>query len=800
MRERISHMTGRLRRLKPKYKAAVVCVAVLSAVFWFSLPEPLFTEPTSFVIEDREGELLGATVADDGQWRFPAGEEVPEKFAACILAYEDKRFYNHPGVDPVAMLRAVWKNITRTRVVSGGSTLSMQVIRLSRGKERTVWQKALETFLALRLEIRYTKSEILQLYASHAPYGSNVVGLEAASWRYYGRKPETLSWAESAMLAVLPNAPSMIHPGKNRDLLLKKRNGLLGRLYENGTLDRYGLELALGEPLPESPLPLPQDAPHLLQRFASEYRASGASGPTRLHSTLHGDLQREVDRILQRHHHELKANSINNACALVLEVETGDVLSYVGNVYRPDMPEWQSHVDVIRANRSPGSLLKPLLYAALLGEGTLLPRALVADVPTQIGGYMPQNFDLGYDGAVPASEAVSRSLNVPSVRMLRQYNHRRFYRVLTQLGITTLNRPPDYYGLSLILGGCEITLWDLAGTYASLARAYNHRHRYAGKIRSADIHPPRYTQAEGAVAEKDTAEAQSLPFDMPALWYMFGAMEDVMRPGEEGLWQQFASSRRVAWKTGTSFGFRDGWAIGLTPEYVVAVWTGNAGGEGRPGLVGVRTAAPILFDIFSVLPPSGWFSEPGYGTQYLPVCVQSGYKAGPDCPQTREMQVSLNGSRGTVCPYHRRIHLDVTGRFRVTDACESTEQMQHVGWFVLPPAMEWYYRQNHFDYRPLPPFKPGCESAENGEAMEVIYPQPGSLIAIPVDLDGKKGEVVFSAAHRRPQAHIFWHLDEQFVGRTQTYHKLALHPQPGKHTLTLVDETGERKTVWFSVE
>lgn len=775
-----------------------VSIIVLLVLFWFSLPEPLFTEPTSYVIEDRDGELLGATVAADGQWRFPAGEGVPDKFEKCLLAYEDKRFYGHLGVDPLAMMRAVYKNITGARVVSGGSTISMQVIRLSRRKSRTVWQKLLESILSVRLEVSYSKKEILGLYASHAPFGSNVVGLEAASWRYYGRKPETLSWAESATLAVLPNAPSMIHPGKNRELLLQKRNFLLQKLKDNGTIDESEYELSLAEPLPDNPLPLPQDAPHLLQRFASEHSSQKLPGPSRLQSTLHGNLQREVTRILDRHHHQLKSNSINNACAMVMEIETGNVLAYVGNVYRPSEPEWQSHVDVIRAQRSPGSLLKPLLYASLMSDGTILPNSLVPDIPTQIGGYMPQNFNLSYDGAVPASSAVARSLNIPAVRMLRQYNHNRFYRLLQTLGVTTLHQPPDYYGLSLILGGSEVTMWDLAGVYASLVRAYNHQNETNGKIYASDIHPSYYRQ-HIHVHERDTTLA-NLSLDMPSLWYMFSAMEDVMRPGEEGLWQQFTSSRRVAWKTGTSFGFRDGWAIGFTPDYLVAVWTGNAGGEGRPGLVGVRTAAPILFDIFSIMPSSGWFEEPRYGYQYISVCKKSGFKAGPDCEESEQKLVSQNGNRGIICPYHQRIHLDLAGQYRVTDVCENTNQMQHKGWFVLPAAMEWYYKQSHFDYKPLPPLRPDCEGQETGHSMEIIYPQNGSKISIPKDFDAKQGETVFSAAHRKPQTKIYWHLDEKFVAQTQTYHKVALHPETGRHILTLVDEFGERKTVWFVVE
>lgn len=785
----------KLGGLKRRYKLAGILVLGSFIAFWFCLPDPLFTESTSYVIEDREGQLLGATVASDGQWRFPAGDTVPEKFAQCIITYEDKRFHSHVGVDPVAMLRAVYKNITQRRVVSGGSTLSMQVIRLARRKKRNLFQKLIESVMALRLEVRYSKSEVLSLYAEHAPFGSNVVGLEAAAWRYYGRSPETLSWAESATLAVLPNAPSMIHPGKNRKRLLEKRNFLLEKLYREGTLSADELELALAEPLPDKPLPLPQDAPHLLQHFSVETNKSKKRN-TRLKSTLHGELQREVSRIVERHQNQLKANGINNACALVMEIETGNVLAYVGNVYRPEMPEWQSHVDVIQAKRSPGSLLKPLLYASLMHDGTILPNSLVPDIPTQIGGYMPQNFDLGYDGAVPASEAISRSLNIPAVRMLRQYNHNRFYRQLEHMGITTLNQSPDHYGLSLILGGAEITLWDLAGAYASLVRAYAHQQKTKGAICLQDIHAPSYEQREAN--QTVDSSLSSISLDMASLWYMFSAMEDVMRPGEEGLWQLFGSSRRVAWKTGTSFGFRDGWALGFTPDYLVAVWTGNTGGEGRPGLVGVRTAAPILFDIFSVMPASRWFQQPSYGFQYVKVCKKSGFKAGVDCEESEEKMVPENGNRGLVCPYHQRISVDASEQFRVTDACVATAEMKHVPWFVLPAGMEWFYRQNHIDYKSLPPYKTGCEEGET--AMEIIYPQNGSKITIPKDLDEREGETVFAAAHRRRHTKIYWHLDDTFIGETQDFHKMAIHPELGKHVLTLVDELGERESVWFVVE
>lgn len=751
--------------------------------FWLCLPKKLFNAPTSYVIEDADGNLLNAGIAEDGQWRFPYNDSVPQKFIDCITTFEDRRFFKHPGVDPAAIGRALAKNIKNGAVVQGGSTITMQVIRLSKKDDRrSIWNKLRESILALRLELSYSKKEILALYASNAPFGSNVVGLDAASWRYYGRKPSQLSWGEMAALAVLPNAPALVHPGKNRDVLLKKRNTLLDNLFSTGKIDKSTCDLAKLEPLPGEPLRLPQLAPHLLQRFRKENSITGK--PTRVSTTISMELQKNVSRIIAQHQSVLKGNGINNACALVLDVETGNTLAYAGNIYLPKDKEMESDVDVIAAPRSPGSTLKPVLYAAALSDGQVLPNSLVPDIPTQIGSYAPKNFDLGYDGAVPAGRALARSLNVPAVKILQQYKYQRFYETLQQCGISTLNRSADTYGLSLILGGCEVTMWDLAGLYASMARSLNHQKKNDGKIDPADFHPPYYT----TTAHKKTSTL--IPLDLVSIYFTFQAMQEVMRPGEEGLWQQFSSSQQIAWKTGTSFGFRDGWAIGVTPRYVVAVWTGNTDGEGRPGLVGVQTAAPILFDIFRLLPAGKWFERPASHFTYLPVCRQSGFRANIDCPDVDTLYMPSNGVRSPLCPYHKRIHLDASGTYRVNEACENPSQMQHRSWFVLSPAMEFYYKQRNADYALLPPFKTGCSDGGSGKTIEIIYPQPDARIYVPVEVSGERGKTIFTAAHSNASAKIFWSIDDQFIQTTEKFHQVAVNPAPGKHVLTLVDDKG----------
>ena len=790
----------RISKLKRRTK--IIAVAIIAVLVWFGfcLPDPLFQSPTSYVMEDAQGELLGATIAADGQWRFPYNENVPEKFRQCIISFEDSRFNYHPGIDPLAVLRAIKQNIQSAQTVSGGSTITMQVIRLSRNKNRNIFQKLIESILAVRLEIARSKKSILALYASHAPFGSNVVGLDAAAWRYYGRGPDKLSWGETAALAVLPNAPSLVHPGKNRESLLKKRNRLLDKLQEEKKIDSTTCLLAKLEPLPEAPKPLPQLSPHLLQRFKQE---AAPGDYTRVKTTINRNLQNTVSQIIEQHHRFLKGNGINNACALVLDVATGKTLAYVGNVYHPEYPELQSSVDIITSRRSPGSALKPILYAGMLTDGILLPHTLVPDIPTQIGGYTPQNFDRDYDGAVPASIALSRSLNVPAVRMLRDYKYPRFYDLLKKTGITTLSQPADHYGLSLILGGCEVTPWDMAGLYAGMARALNHAKKNNGKVLAKDFHTPYYLAGARQQSSSPTVRAtQSASFnfvDPVSIWYMFQAMEEVMRPGEEGLWKQFSSAQRVAWKTGTSFGFRDAWAIGVTPRFAIAVWAGNGSGEGRPGLIGVQAAAPILFDIVRALPASPWFTEPAFQFTNIAVCRQTGFRANTDCTDVDTLKASPNGVNALLCPYHTIIHLSADQQYRVTENCTAPSSMVHKSWLVLPPAIEWYYKRKHFDYLPLPPYKPGCYVWEARKPMALIYPEPNAKIYVPLEITGQKGRTVFTAAHQKPEAKIFWHLDDAYTGTTVHTHQMALDPKPGTHFITIVDETGERITRRFVI-
>ncbi|REE27869.1 penicillin-binding protein 1C [Winogradskyella pacifica] len=753
---------------------------VLLIVYYFCLPKKLFKDPTATIITSQSNELLGALIADDGQWRFPANNTVPEKFKTCILQFEDEYFYQHPGFNPVSIFKALKDNLSSGSVKRGGSTLTQQVIRLSRkGQSRTYFEKLKELILATRLEFRLSKDDILNLYASHAPFGGNVVGIDAASWRYFNRNASNLSWAESATLAVLPNAPSLIYPGKNQERLLEKRNRLLKKLFKNGTIDELTYELSIAENLPQKPYPLPQIAPHLLQKVAKKNRGE------RIKTTISIELQEQTNALVKQHYDLLKQNEIHNLSVLVLDVKTREVLTYIGN--SPTDKTHQNSVDIIDKPRSTGSILKPFLYAAMLDAGDLLPNTLVADVPTQFGSYQPENYNQTYDGAVKANEALSRSLNVPMVRMLKEFGLDRFYHYLKALQLKDLKYNANHYGLSLILGGAESNLWDLCKSYASMASTLNHFNSNSSQYFTNEFSQPIYNSNETVDFGKLTSEKGV--FDAASIFLTFESMKQVNRPESDESWNYYDSSQEIAWKTGTSFGFRDAWAIGTTKDYVVGVWVGNADGEGRPGLVGVQTAAPIMFDVFDLLPKSEWFAKPYDEMLEVSICKKSGYRASPVCDVTELKYIQTSGKKTEPCPFHKLVHVNASGHYQVNSSCEDISNITNTSWFVLPPLQAYYFKNKNPFYKPLPPFRIDCTESSR-ISMEFIYPNQQSTIYLPKGFDGKTNEFILKVAHSKPELEIHWYIDSNYIGSTKDIHDLAVLPEPGKHIITIVDELG----------
>lgn len=786
-------------------KKTILLLVIMGFIYWFCLPKKIFDTPTSIVLVDRNNYLLGARIAADGQWRFPHNDSVPSKFAAAITEYEDRRFYNHIGIDLTGIGRAIRDNYQKGKITSGASTITMQVIRMStKRKGRSIYKKMQEMMIATRMELTYNKDQILALYTSNAPFGGNVVGLDAAAWRYYGKSPQLLSWGEAATLAVLPNSPGLVHPGRNRQRLLEKRNLLLSKFLDRGLADSTTIELAKEEDIPKAPLPLPRLAPHLLSRIAKEQKTTIENKKyAYFQTTLESDLQIRIQQLILQQHQRLRNNGVHNIAVLVSDTKTGEVLSYWGNVIPPNNTESHGqNVDIITAPRSTGSILKPFLYASMLHNGTILPHSLVPDVPMYMGGYRPQNFYENYDGVVPASRALVRSLNIPMVRMLQQYGTANFSTQLKKMGLTTITKSPKHYGLSLILGGAEATLWDLCGAYASMGRTLLNYQERIPHQRSAysptDFRPLHYLLRDSTpTPSKFLVEAPVL--NATSIYNTFEIMRQLERPNSEGGWKYFESSRDIAWKTGTSFGFRDAWAIGVTPEYTIGVWVGNATGEGKQGLIGVKTAAPILFDVFNQLPHTSWFSPPKTALVTIPVCKESGFRPSPYCPTIDSVTVGKNAYQAKACPFHQQLYLDSSQTYQVNGACESVHNMVAKAWFVLPPLEEYYYKNKNPSYRMPPEFRGDCRFDAEQQSMQFIYPKNPTTIFIPVDFDGKINGTVFKIAHQIPEKLVYWHLDNEYLGMTKDFHEMELKPKPGKHRVVLVDEDGVRIEQRFEI-
>ena len=741
-----------------RHRKAKIALLVLTGLFiaFLCIPVPKFDKPYSTVLTARNGELLGAKIADDGQWRFPATNSYSQKYVDCLIEYEDRWFYYHPGFNPVSFFKALIDNIKAGEVVRGGSTISMQVVRLSRDNPpRTYGEKLLEVILAMRLELRYSKNEILDLYAANAPFGGNVVGIDAAAWRYFHTTPDELSWAEAATLAVLPNAPALIHPGRSRNLLKKKRDELLQRV-----LPKEDAELAMMEDIPERPFELPMLAYHYLTEQDKRHHGEHIS------TTIDATLQQSVTDIMKRHHELNVLNNIDNAAVYVVDYLNNEIIVYVGNNMDADDARM---VDMVQAQRSTGSILKPFLFAAMLDEGTLLPQMVLPDIPMSLSGFTPKNYSGEYWGAVTADKALQNSLNAPFVHLLREYGQPRFHALLRQLGLRGIVYDAEHYGLSLIVGGAEASLFDITNAYAKMGR------KLASHV----------NENFDVVVDDDIS-----PFSAEAIAETFHVMLGLTRPVSQIGWGGFSSSHKVAWKTGTSYGFKDAWAVGLTNRYVIGVWVGNADGEGRPGLTGVGAAAPILFDVVGKLNDSYTYPANTSESVEIEVCAESGYPKSEYCKHTKKIRAVDVENQTGVCPYHKKVFLDESRQYRVKPDCYAVDQKNYEIFYVLPPVMEWFYKKHSPLFRPMPALYPGCGSAHPDDVMAFVYPKDDARVTIPIGIRGDRQQVVFEIAHRNPQKTIFWTFNDKFLGKTRINHQMPIDVECGTYTLRCVDEDG----------
>ncbi|MDZ7925222.1 MAG: penicillin-binding protein 1C [Marinagarivorans sp.] len=789
--------------LAARFLLAATFLTLTLTVFHFWSVNLSFNSPLSPILLSDKGELINAKVAADQQWRLPLMQQLSPHYAAALITYEDEHFYYHPGINPIAIVRALISNIQHKKIISGGSTITMQVARMLRKDQpRTYLNKFIEILLALKLEWHLSKSDILLLYANNAPFGGNIVGISAASQRYFDREAGALSWAEAATLAVLPNSPALIHPGRSRDQLIKKRNRLLQKLRSQNTMTDLEYQLAVLEPIPQKPAPFPKLAKHLFATLIKQTTdKKSLKSTTTLTTTLDANLQRRLEALAKHQSQQLYQQGIHNFAVVIIDNQTMRTVAYLGNstVNLKNTKQQlvlSGDVDIAQKPRSTGSILKPLLYGLILEGGYLLPETLVPDIPINFNGFSPENYDHSYKGAVPAKIALAQSLNIPAVNMLKIYGIGQFYDALKNMGMSTLFRPADDYGLSLILGGAEGSLWDITAIYARLmasAKANSNNHALATQAIKILKNNSKHKKNADFINDKN---AQIL--STGAAWLTLEALLEVSRPGNNQWWRDYANSQAIAWKTGTSYGLRDAWAIGSNPRYTVGVWTGNATGEGVAGLSGRVSAAPTLFKIFDMLPTAAWPKKPLYDLKPLVICAQNGYLATDGC-KTATTFAPKNSYFQQQSPHHRRILLDQTLQTRVHGGCESAANMHTASAFILPPAIAYYWRQ-HNTYATLPPWRSDCIKGlaqyTNEQPLDIIYPLEGSKIYLPRGLDGEQQNTIFKARHQDKQQTLFWHFDDTYLGQTRVFHEMAVSLTPGWHKLVVMDEQGFQQMRW----
>lgn len=766
------------RNIAVKTTLRILTVAVIAFVIYLLVPfeNERLSRDYSQVILAKDSSFMRVFLNGEQQWLLPPvlQPDIPENLKSAVLTFEDQYFYKHFGVNPVALVRATYLNAKHGKIVSGGSTISMQLARMIRKKPRTFWNKFRETLLAVKLEAHLSKEEILKEYLTHAPYGSNIRGNLAASYRFFGKKPNQLTWGEAALLAVLPNAPGVIFPTSNQDILTKKRNGLLEKLLVNELIDKETYELSLLEKIPSTIIPFPLHAPHLTERIHAENQLNV------VYTTIDAEIQSDVNFFAKQHASQLSQLGIRNVSTLIVDNTSGEVVGYVGSHDYHDLDR-NGRVDGVQAARSSGSILKPFLYALSIDDGHILPQTLIKDVPTYFSSFSPNNASEKFSGVSLAKEALIHSLNIPAVRLLNTYGLEKFYNQLKAAGVSSLFRNADEYGLPLILGGAEVTPWDMARLYSGFSN---------GGVFS-DISYLK-NQPKGYQTKLVSSGAAHLILD---------EMKELLRPGLEFYWKKYSSQKPIAWKTGTSYGHKDAWAVGSTPKWTVVVWAGNFDGESNNSLTGMRSAGPLLFNIFNALPEDGevWYEADPSDFVQVNICASTGFYASLNCPNTEEVNAPVNMKPLGICPYHQRYFAEehTGGTYSVCSHCWSGDQ-QLTHQLKFTPDINFYLRKNGNLVETEPTHNPICATRQEQGILQIIYPLHNANIFVPKDFDGQRQSLVGKVASQFPNRELFWYLDDELLGSTVKRPSFPLQLDGGRHTLTVVDTEGNKDQVRFS--
>jgi penicillin-binding protein 1C len=779
------------RRLALGLAAAILLV---SPWFWFRaldlafpFPWEKLQRPPAVVVTDRHGEPLRFFLPADQRWRLPVRlAELPPEVRRALVASEDQRFYHHPGVDPLAVARAVWTDLRHRQVVSGASTISMQVARMADPGPRTVRSKLRESFRALQIERRLGKDKILETYLNLLPYGGNVEGIGAAAWFYFGKGPDQLSLGEIALLTALPRSPHKFDPTLHSWAARVARDRVLGQLAARGVFSRRELDAARREPLPRVRRRPPFLAPHFTEMVAAQF-----PDEPRIGTTLDRSAQQIAEAQVARRVRELRDQGIGNAAVVVIDNATRGVRALVGSAGFHDT-YFQGQVNGAVARRSPGSTLKPFLYAMAMDQGRLVPESYILDIPTDFAGYVAEDYDQRYRGRVTVREALITSLNAPAVRLLAETGLGDFLHLLQRGGLSTLDRPAGKYGLPLILGAGEVRLLDLVDLYATLAQGGLHR-------------PARVVEATLPGDDRVRAEPDPVVLFSPeAARAVTEILTDVRRPDLPEAWDLTRDVPGVAWKTGTSYGHRDAWAVGFSARTTIGVWVGNFDGKPRKGISGSVHAGPLLFDLFRALDGGGRgpVKPEGLIRDEIEVCALSHQLPGPFCPDRVRIQYLPGRTKLTACTVHRRMLVDAhTGELLAGD-CVARRPHELRLFTLYPPELVAWWRSQGTPVQDVPRLAAACEGIPDGDPPRIVSPDANTPYRLRRDSPVEYQKIALVAQVSPGVRHLYWYQDGTLVATTEaaTAAGRFLPPARGEHRLVVTDDLGRSDGVTYRVE
>ncbi len=750
------------------FAAIAILFFTLSALF--PLPPP---KPYSPVIRDRRGEFLSASLSPDGIWRLRTSpDEIPDKLKRILILREDRYFFTHPGVNPYSMFRAVARNIRAGRIVSGASTITMQVARMLEPKERTYLNKLVEVFRAFQLELRYSKKEILEIYLSMVPLGGNVEGLKSASLLYYRTPPERLNIAQLLDLTLIQANPNALRPDRNPEKLESVRRQQAARWIRRGLLTREDSLVIWQTPAAATRRGLESSAPHFCLRVLEKY-----PGETDLRTSLDLRTQKTAESLLSHHLAEWKRKGVMNGAVLIVDNATREVVAYVGSEDFGDAAA-QGQFDAVKAIRSPGSTLKPFLYALNMDEGVLTPKTRLLDTPYDAEGYLAENYDGKYAGLVYADEALRRSLNVPMIRLLKSTGIPKFLSFMENAGISSLEEERDRLGLSLIAGGCGVSLEELTGAYAA--------------IPNGGIYlPPAFLRNEGGRAQRQA-------FSPSAAYMVSDILSGLDRPDIPNNFESSLNLPKVAFKTGTSYGRRDAWAIGYSAEFTAGVWVGNVSDRGNPELTGSRAAAPILIDLFNSLSSAGQKSilPMPRDLQVREVCANSGLLPTRSCSHLIDDYFSVRRTLNRRCEIDREVLVSVDGSMQYCPSCLGSHGYRVAAIEEYPPDLLTFWDGIDKPYSKPPPHNPDCNRLYAGEGPSIVSPSPGMTYFI----FSPEGRLSFQANSAVEVQEHAWYLDSRYLGRRKSRERFLVPVGGGNHTITCVDDRGRTSSVKIIVK